>query len=181
MKLPYIDEVLSKRVTAAVRASKAPITLSWTNTNTLKKKLVSSALTPPPCPSGNKRCHTCDGGLRGRCTTRMAIYKITCVACLMKGVQATYIGQTRCPIRARFNEHLGDARLRKLDTGLGDHTFEFHSDMDSKQVNSNFQIEIITTKDQEAELRICESMYIRECNPSMNTKSRSWSLTKHVI
>ena len=38
IELPYIDEVFYKRVTATVRASKAPIAISWTNTNTLKKK-----------------------------------------------------------------------------------------------------------------------------------------------
>ena len=119
MKLPYIDEVLTRRVTAAIRSYQAPIKVSWTNSNTLKKKLVTSALTPPPCPSGHKRCHTCSNGLEGRCTTRMVIYKITCLACKRQGAQASYIGQSRRPIRARFNEHLGDARLRKPDTGLG--------------------------------------------------------------
>ena len=29
------------------------------------------------------------------------------------------------------NEHLGDARLRKPDTGLGDHTLDHHTDMDN--------------------------------------------------
>ena len=181
MKLPYIDEVLSRRVTAAIRAAKAPITVCWTNPNTLKKKLVSSALTPPPCPSGNKRCHTCDNGLKGHCTTRMTVYQITCLACQIEGVEATYIGQTRRPIRARFNEHLGDARRRKLDTGLGDHTVDYHTNMDNSQVNRNYHVEILTTKEHEAELRICESVYIREHNPSMNTQARSWRLTKHVI
>ena len=90
-------------------------------------------------------------------------------------------GQSRRPIRVRFNEHLGDAHLRKPDTGLGDHTFGHHADMDNKQVNVNFHIEIITTKDHEADLRTCESIFIREHNPSVNTKSRSWCLTKHVI
>ena len=181
MKLPYIDEVLTKRVTAAIRSSKAPIKISWTNSNTLKSNLVSSALTPPPCPSGPKRCHTCDNGLKGLCTTRMTIYQITCVACRRDGVQATYIGQSRRPIRARINEHLGDAPLRKPDTGLGDHTLAEHENMTNNQINSNFLIEILATKDHEAELRICESVYIRENRPTMNTKSRSWSLTKHVI
>ena len=111
----------------------------------------------------------------------MAIYQITCVACGRKGVRATYIGQSRRPIRARFNEHLGDARLRKPDTGLGDHALDYHSDMDNTQINSNFHIEILTTEQHEADLRIGESIYIRDNNPTMNTKSRSWSLTKHII
>ena len=181
MKLPYVDEILTTRVNAAIRLSKAPVRVSWTNNNTLKKNLVTSALSPPPCPSGHKRCHTCANGLQGRCTTRMAIYKITCMTCRDKGVEATYIGQSRRPIRARYNEHLGDARLRNVDTGLGDHTIDYHGNMDTKDINSNFHIDILTTRDHEADLRICESVFIREYNPTMNTKSRSWCLTKHVI
>ena len=123
IRLPYIDETLTNRVTAAIRSSKAPIKISWTNASTLKKLLVTSALAPPPCPSGHKRCHTCDNGLAGRCATRMAVYKISCRACANAGTQATYIGQSRRPIRVRFNEHLGDARLRRPDTGLGEHTY----------------------------------------------------------
>ena len=113
--------------------------------------------------------------------TRMAVYRITCRACANAGIQATYIGQTRRPIRVRFNEHLGDARLRKMDTGLGEHTLAHHTDMPNSDINKNFSIEIITTKDHEAELRISESVLIRDHNPTMNTKSRSWSLTKCVI
>ena len=166
MKLPYVDEVLTKRVTAAIRSSKAPIKVSWTNNNTLKKHLVTSALTPPPCPSGHKRCHTCTNGLEGRCTTRMSIYKLTCLACEREGTTATYIGQSRRPIRARFNEHLGDARLRKSETGLGDHTLDWHTDMSNTEINKNYKIEILTTKEHEADLRICESVYIRDNNPT---------------
>ena len=181
MRLPFVDEVLTRRVNAAIRSSKAPIKVSWINKNNLNKLLVSSALSPPPCPSGNKRCHTCDNGLQGHCTTRMTVYKITCLTCQSIGVLATYIGQSRRPIRARFNEHLGDARLRKPDTGLGDHISEHHWEMDNNKINSNFHIEILTTKEHEADLRICESVHIRDQTPSMNTKSRSWNLTKHIV
>ena len=111
----------------------------------------------------------------------MVIYQITCLECGRRGERATYIGQSRRPIRARFNEHLGDARLRKPDTGLGDHTLEEHEDMTNTEINSNFHIAILTTKEHEADLRICESIYIRDNCPTMNTKSRSWPLTKHVI
>ena len=111
----------------------------------------------------------------------MAIYQITCLACKRKGIRATYIGQSRRPIRIRFNEHLGDARLRKPDTGLGEHTLEHHTEMDSKEINTNYRIEILTTKEYEADLRISESMYIRDNSPSMNTKTRSWKLTKYVL
>ena len=111
----------------------------------------------------------------------MTVYKITCLTCQSIGVTATYIGQSRRPIRARFNEHLGDARLRKPDTGLGDHIAEHHWEMDNNKINSNFHIEILTTKEHEADLRICESVHIRDQTPSMNTKSRSWNLTKHIV
>ena len=104
-----------------------------------------------------------------------------CLACKSRGEEVTYIGQSRRPIRARFNEHLGNACLRSPHTGLGDHTLLEHANMDTTQINSNFHIEILTTKEHEADPRICESVYIRENGPTMNTKSRSRPLTKHVI
>ena len=111
----------------------------------------------------------------------MTVYRIECWDCKNKGEAAVYIGQSRRPVRIRFNEHLGDARFRRPDTGLGEHTLAFHPEMDNTAINSNFSIEILATKHHEADLRICESILIREQNPSMNTMSRSWSLTKHVI
>ena len=81
MRLPYIDENIVRRVNGILRGSKAPIKPVWINYNSLQNKLISSPLTRPPCPSGNKRCHTCDNGLQGRCNIKNVVYKITCKQC----------------------------------------------------------------------------------------------------
>ena len=78
MRLPYINETIVRRVNGILRSSKAPIKPVWINKNSLQKRLVSSALIQPPCPSGNKKCHTCEHGWRmpygrcGRCHTNFA-------------------------------------------------------------------------------------------------------------
>ena len=84
------------------------------------------------------------------------------------------------PINIYFNEHLGDARLCKPDTVLGDHNFECHTEIDSKEINTNYRIKIFTTKEHEADLRISEDIYIRD-NSQMNTKSRSWNLARYMM
>ena len=78
MQLPYINEDVVRRVNGILRGSKAPIRPVWINDHSLEKVLVSSALTNPPCPSGNRHCHTCTNGLQGKCNTKNVIYKITC-------------------------------------------------------------------------------------------------------
>ena len=70
MRLPYINDTIVRRVNGILRGAKAPIKAVWINDNSLQKMLISSALTTPPCPSGNKKCHTCENGLQGRYITK---------------------------------------------------------------------------------------------------------------
>ena len=180
MRLPYIDETVAKRVQGIITASKAPITVAWTSGQTLGKQLIRSALQPQSCPAGSKRCHTCQSGLKNRCTTRMVVYKIICTSC--KNVDRTefYIGESRRPVRYRFNEHLSDARLRKTETPLGDHILDFHPSMDDTTINSNFSIEILSTLRDSPDVKISESMKIIQHRPTMNQKGSSWPITKYL-
>ena len=97
------------------------------------------------------------------------------------GGWASYIGQSRSPIKVRFNEHLIEARLHRSDTGLGEHTIDFHMETDIKEISTNYRIQILTNEEHEADLRISESIQIRDNNPSMNSKFTSWNLTKYVL
>ena len=65
-----IDDALTRKVDAALRSVKLDMTASWSNENTLTKRLVRSALEPPHCRGGNRSCRTCNSGLRGRCTIK---------------------------------------------------------------------------------------------------------------
>ena len=179
MRLPYIDESTKRRVEGIVRGSKWNIRLSWLSGPTLENKLVKSALEPPKCPSRN-RCHTCRCGLEDRCLTRNVVYKISCKLCESAGRAQFYIGESKRPIRYRFNEHLGDARLRRLDTPLGEHVLEWHADIPSSNVNDSFRIEILSADRDVPEVKIDESIHIRNLTPTLNTMSSSWPLVNSV-
>ena len=86
----------------------------------------------------------CRCGLDGRCLTKNSVYKITCNLCNSTGISEYYIGESKRPIRYRFNEHLWDARLRRMDTPLGEHIPNSHTDISNADVNNAFHIEILT-------------------------------------
>ena len=177
MRLPYINETVVRRVNGILRGSKAPIRPVWINDHSLGKILISSALINPPCPSGNKHCHTCANGLQGKCNTKNVIYKITCKLCETEQRSQCYIGECTRPVRYRFNEHLSDARLRKQDTPLGEHILDSHTDLASSTINNAFRIEILDSGKDCAEVKIRESIHIRNLKPSLNVMQSSWPLT----
>ena len=178
MRLPYIDETIVRRVNGILRGSKAPIKPVWINENSLQNRLISSPLTRPPCPSGNKMCHTCDNGLQGRCNIKNVVYKITCERCEGARRNESYVGECTRPVRYRFNEHLSDARLRRPDTPLGDHSMQFHPDLSNSELNKSFRIEIIDRGKDCADVKIKESIQIRDLGPSLNSMQSSWPLTR---
>ena len=87
-----------------------------------------------------------------------------------------YIGETSRPIRERFKEHLSDARLRRLCTGLGEHVLGKHTELKDKEINVSFLVEIISRNRDVADNKIDESIQIREKNPNLNTFSKSWPI-----
>ena len=178
MRLPYINETIVRRVNGIIRGSKIPVKPIWINDNSIQTKLISSALTRPPCPSGNKKCHTCENGLPGKCTTKSVVYRIVCKLCETTQHDETYIGECTRPVRYRFNEHLSDARLRKLDTPLGEHTLHAHSQLPNEDLNNAFRIEILDRGKDCADIKIKESLHIRNLKPSLNTMQSSWPLTR---
>ena len=178
MRLPYVDETIAQRVNGILRGAKIPIKPVWVNNNSLGKKLISSALVKPPCPSGAKKCHTCSNGLQGRCNTKNIVYKVTCLGCQTEQRNESYIGESTRPVRYRFNEHLSDARLRKLDTPLGEHTLQHHANLSNSDIKSLFHIEILDHGRDCAEVKIKESIHIRNQKPSLNSMHSSWPLTR---
>ena len=172
ISLPFIDDTLTRRVDGAVRSSGLNARVAWVSGKTLAKHLTRSALESPPCPAGSRRCNTCEAGLPGRCHIKNAVYKITCNLCSED--PATYIGESKRRVRDRFNEHLRDAKNHTKDSPLGDHTALKHpaSSIDS----SSFSISILRVCKDVADLKISESVEIRNQRPSLNTQTSSWPL-----
>ena len=172
ISLPFIDDTLARRVDGVVRASGLNARVAWTSGKTLAKHVIRSALESPPCPAGSKRCNTCEAGLSGRCHIKNVVYKITCNLCTEKPV--TYIGETKRRVRDRFNEHIRDAKNQTKNTPFGDHVAYKHPS--SSISSTSFQISIQRICKDVADLKIAESVEIRNQRPTLNTQTSSWPL-----
>ena len=103
--LPYVDEALLHKIQSKVKKSGLNVRIAWKNPNKLRNKLIRSALSKPKCPGG-PRCHTCASGFSGDCTQKNVVYRLNCKLCQENGQNSIYIGETKRPVRLRFNEHL---------------------------------------------------------------------------
>ena len=172
ISLPYIDDTLARRVDGAVRASGLKARVAWASGKTLAKHTIRSALESPPCPAGVKRCNTCDAGLTGRCHTKNVVYKITCKLCVEK--PSVYIGESKRRIRDRFNEHIRDAKNKTKNTPFGDHMAQKHPT--NNITHNSLKISIERVCKDVADLKIAESIEIRNQRPCLNTQTSSWPL-----
>ena len=170
--LPYIDDTLARRVDGAVRASGLKARVAWASGKTLAKHTIRSALESAPCPAGVKRCNTCEAGLAGRCQTKNVVYKINCELCIEN--PSVYIGESKRRVRERFNEHLRDAKNKTQNTPFGDHMAKKHPTCDITPKSLKISIERVC-KDV-ADLKIAESIEIRNQRPCLNTQTSSWPL-----
>ena len=141
----------------------------------LSKKITRSALEKLPYPSGNKKCHCCSSGCEGRCHLKNAVYMITCNMCTK---ETSYIGESKRSVRLRFNEHLRDAKNKTKNTPFGEHFTQCHPDV--KIDDNTLSISILQVCKDMAELKIVESIEIRNRKPVLNIMSSSWSLIKPV-
>ena len=175
--LPFVDDSLSRKVSSAVKASNLPLRVAWKSGKTLSDVLTRSALEPPPCPAGKRPCNSCQAGLKGKCHTKNVVYLITCLLC-SSSPPNSYIGETKRSVRERFNEHLRDAKNKTKNTPLGEHILKMHT---SDTITSgSFKVSILQICKDVAELKIAESIHIRNQRPSLNIMSSSWSLLPPV-
>ena len=176
ISLPYIDDSLAHKVQGTIRASGLPLQVAWKNDQSLKNCMVRSALDPPPCPGGGRKCATCTNGLGGRCHIKNVVYEIACELCEEKKTRNTYIGETRRSVRLRFNEHLRDARHKAPDTPLGDHMTACHPGQQTRKNDNSFRISILKVCEDGPNRKIAESMFIRDRRPPLNTQTTSWPI-----
>ena len=173
LTLPYVDEALLCKVKRIVKRSGLKVKIAWRNDKKLKKMLVKSAISPPVCPSGGRRCHCCECGLKGMCTNKNLVYRIRCKLCTDENV--IYIGETKRPIRLRFNEHIRDIRHKTLDSPLGDHFRQKHADVNLTRTDDlPLEISIVCQTKDHPDRKISESLSIREETPVLNTNIASW-------
>ena len=173
VSLPFIDDNLTRKVDATLKTIDPNLTASWKNDKTIQKRLVHSALEPPPCRAGKRSCRTCSNGLKGRCTTKNVVYEITCSICAESGAPPqTYIGETKRCIRYRFDEHFRDGANRTLQTPFGDHM----NDMHPNESEPRLSVAILRRCKDAADRKIAEALAIRNKQPKLNSQLDTWPL-----
>ena len=95
------------------------------------------------------------------------IYYVECNLC---GV--AYVGESKRPIRLRFNEHVLDAKKHSGDTPFGDHFRERHSE--DVLPEHPLSIKILHRAKDHPNRKIMESLYIRQLKPVLNKNVASW-------
>ena len=174
LTLPYIDEGVCAKVNSIAKKSNLSLRVAWRNNNTVRNCLVRSAFSQPQCPSGTRICNACESGLRGRCLTAGAVYRVKCVLCEYRGEEVTYIGETKRPIRLRFNEHVLNAKNKTPETPIGDHFIQAHHEYQSERGEIPLSVEIMQKTDDHPHRKICESLHIRKHKPILNRNVSSW-------
>ena len=99
------------------------------------------------------------------------MYELDCRLCGDK-----YIGETKRPLRLRYNEHLRDATNKTADTPLGDHFADKHPQ--DNATDTTLAVKIIRKCIDEADRKIAESVAIRDATPTLNTYTASWPILR---
>ena len=86
----------------------------------------------------------------------------------------TYIGETKRPIRLRFNEHVLSAKNKTPDTPIGDHFIADHQDHQIHRHDIPLSVQILQKTDDHPHRKICESLHIRKEKPILNRTVSSW-------
>ena len=174
LTLPYIDEGGCAKVNTIVKKSKLNLRVAWRSNNTVKNYLVRSAFSQPQCPSGARVCNACESGLRGKCLTSGVVYRIKCRICEDRGTDVAYIGETKRPVRLRFNEHVLNAKNGTMNTPIGDHFTESHQEHQFVRGEIPLSVEILQKTHDHPHRKICESLHIRKHIPILNRNVSSW-------
>ena len=173
--LPYVNETVLCKVKQVARRSGLGVNVASYTPDTLKRKLVHSSLTDPPCPSGSRTCNTCKRISKGRCTDKNVVYQLTCKLC-----GASYVGESKRPLRLRYNEHFRCAVNETRLTPIGDHFESCHGDISKaeKVADPPLIVKVLKKAKDHPDRKIAESMCIRDLKPRLNDNMSSWRIIR---
>ena len=116
----------------------------------------------------------CKTDFIGQCTQKNVVYSLRCKICDGMGVKTEYVGESKRPIRLRYNEHLRDMVRRKEDTPMGDHVRTAHPEADCS--SSSVEVRILYRAMDHPDRKIAESLMIRDRRPCLNSNVTSWPI-----
>ena len=169
--LPYVSETVLCKAKRAAKKSGLNVNVASYTPNTLKRNLVHSSFSDPPCPSGKRTCNTCKKLKNGRCTDKNVVYELSCTLC-----GDTYIGESKRPLRLRFNEHVRCAANETQYTPIGDHFASCHTGLPraDKLADPPLEVRILRKTRDHPDRKIAESLCIRDRKPRLNENLSSW-------
>ena len=186
LKLPFVSDILSARVTQRVRKFSPDVRVVFKSGPSLKQQLVRSQLCPRVCPrevqrSKEKRgcgrpmvCRACDAGMtNGDCILKNVVYSMSCTLC-----GDLYIGETERPVRVRFQEHYRDAKAKLGTSPWGGHYKIQHRDYSTTVSGFHpfHQAKILGRESSLPSRRYLEATEIRRRRPAVNCDS-GWRLS----
>ena len=165
LKLPYINDHVSRLVRQTVCQSGLPIRVVETPGRRLRDVLTDSRpLDKRVCSKNN--CEAKRDLVKGSCITKRVVYQITCKLCDQK-----YVGETSRPLHDRYYEHYRSAAnptaASYKDKPLGKHHRELHADISKP----NLELKILDFGKNLTNLKIKEAKQISIIKPELNEKT----------
>ena len=84
------------------------------------------------------------------------------------------MGESKRPVRLRFNEHVRSMLGATEYTPIGDHFRKEHPN--AQRDKSLLRVKILKKTKDHPDRKITESLYIRDTRPAMNENLMSWPL-----
>ena len=124
-----------------------------------------------------KNCKICPILRNGTCHQKRVVYKITCLQLQCENKQS-YIGETTRTIHDRVSEHLraGNNPAAHRDNSLGAQYAEHY-----RGIKANVLVEIMDTKTNVVDRKLCEAINIHKQKPKLNEKNELESVVKYII
>ena len=177
LTLPYTTEKDANRIRNYIKAKKMQVRPVFTPGKTLKQTFCKSRpLDNNKCVLGNpERCTICSIISNGTCSTRGAVYQITCGLC---NSDTKYQGETDRPLHHRLKEHVGAAANPTAypDNALGQHYAELHNNC-----NAMLHVYILDIQQKTSRRKLSEALFIHKNKPTLNDKSELESVVKFIV
>ena len=109
------------------------------------------------------------------CHQKGVVYKITCLQCENK---QSYIGETTRTIHDRVSEHIRAANnpTSHPNNSLGAHYAEHY-----RGIKANISVDILDTKTNVVDRKLCEAINIYKHKPQLNEKNELESVVKYIV
>ena len=178
LKLPFFNEVTSRKFKDAVRHSGLPVKIVEQPGRKLKDLLTDSRpLDKKKCSTAN--CRTCTAMSSGDCTSQNVIYHIKCD---IENCSEDYGGETYRPLKCRFDEHFRSAANPTAESykekPLAKHYRDKHP---SHSGPPKLKLEIVDRGTSLVNRKIKEARFLVNKKPTLNDRSELNNLKQFLV